>query len=107
MENAQATGAQRMDTSQLRPGDLVLNYGMKIRVDAVHAVEDPTSHGGVVYVCPGTVLNVEEAVEIHDIPRSFMWDNERFVHGPGHGREDFWNVQGNDLATWSIVRTEA
>jgi hypothetical protein len=26
--------------------------------------------------------------------------------GPGHGREDTWVVQGNDLATWWVEREE-
>jgi hypothetical protein len=91
-------------TGEIRVGDLVLNYGMRIRIDEIQVHDDATSHGGKVYCCLGTVLNRDEAIEVHDIPRSFMYDNERFVHGPGHGREDFWNVQGNDLATWTVVR---
>src|SRR5580692_4058342 len=94
-------------TSEIRVGDIVLNYGMRIRIDEIRVIDDSTSHGGKVYCCLGTILNKDEAIEVHDIPRSFMFDNERDLHGPGHGREDFWNVQGNDLATWTVERQEA
>jgi hypothetical protein len=95
-----------VDTSQIGVGDIVLNYGMRIRIDEIQVHEDETSHGGFVYCCLGTVLNVEDAVTIHDIPRSFMFNETRHVHGPDHpdAREDFWNVQGNDLARWTVVR---
>lgn len=94
----------QVDTSQIQVGDLVLNYGMRIRIDEIKVIEEPD---GNCYCCLGTVLNKDEAIEKYDIPRSFMFDEERHVHGPGHGREDYWNVQGNELATWTVVRTEA
>ena len=94
----------QVSTSEIQVGDLVLDYGMRIRIDEIQVHEDPTSHGGKVYCCLGTVLNVQEAIEHHGIPRSFMWDEERFNKGPGHGREDYWNVQGNDLARWAVER---
>jgi hypothetical protein len=99
----------QVDTSQIRVGDLVLNYGMRIRIDEIQVHDDETSHGGKVYCCLGTVLNVEEAIEKYDIPRSFMFNEIRHVYGPDHPgtREDFWNVQGNDLARWNVLRTEA
>jgi hypothetical protein len=98
-----------VDTSQIRVGDLVLNYGMRIRIDEIQVHEDETSYGGKVYRCLGTVLNVEEAIEKYDIPRSFMFNEIRHVYCTLHpgAREDFWNVQGNDLATWTVLRTEA
>lgn len=71
----------QVDTSQIHVGDLVLNYGMRIRIDEIKVIEDETSHGGYVYCCLGTVLNVQEAIETYDIPRSFMFDNARFAHG--------------------------
>jgi hypothetical protein len=106
VENEQATGAHRMDTSQIRVGDLVLNYGMRIRIDEIKVIEEPD---GNCYCCLGTVLNKDEAIKVHDIPRSFMFNEIRHVHGPDHpgAREDYWNVQGNSLATWTVVRTEA
>jgi hypothetical protein len=100
---------QVVDTSQIQIGDLVFNFGMRIRIDEIEVHEDETSHGGKVYCCLGTVLNVQEAIEQHDIPRSFMFNEARHVHGPRHpdAREDYWNVQGNDLARWTVVRQEA
>ncbi len=94
-------------TGDIQVGDVVLNYGMPIRIDEIVRHEDPTTYEGQFWTCFGTVLNVQEAIEVHDIPRFFMFDNERDLHGPGHGREDFWNVQGNNLATWTVERGEA
>jgi hypothetical protein len=96
----------RVDTSQIQVGDLVFNYGMKIRIDEIKVIEEPD---GNCYCCLGTVLNKDEAIEVHDIPRSFMFNEIRHVHGARHpgAREDYWNVQGNSLATWTVVRNEA
>ena len=96
----------QVDTSQIRVGDLVLNYGMRIRIDQIRVIEEPD---GNCYCCYGTVLNVQEAIEGHDIPRSFMFNEIRHVYGAGHpgAREDYWNVQGNSLATWTVVRNGA
>ena len=99
---------ETVDTSEIRVGDLVLNYGMRIRIDEIQVHDDSTSHGGIVYCCYGMVLNVREAIDVYDIPRSFMFNEIRHVHGAGHpgAREDFWNVQGNDLARWTVERRE-
>ena len=106
METANVRNTQTRDTSQIQVGDLALNYGMRIRIDEIKVIEEPD---GNCYCCLGTVLNRDEAIEQYDIPRSFMFNEARHVHGPEHpeAREDYWNVQGNDLATWTVVREEA
>jgi hypothetical protein len=57
------------------------------------------------WACYGTVLNLAEVREAGIVPWSFLFDAERDSKGPGHGREDFWNVQGNNLAYWAVERT--
>jgi hypothetical protein len=109
-------------TGQIRPGDVVLAHGMRVRIDTIRpyhpggqgCVSDPQPREredgfrviacDLAWACYGTVLNVTEAIEVHGIPRSFLYDAERDNKGPGHGREDFWNVQGNNLAYWAVER---
>lgn len=88
-------------TSEIKPGDLVVHYGMLILIEGpANVFEDRRT----VYAWPGKVLNRDDTITDGVVPRSFLFDSERVNHGEGHGREDFWNVQGNDLATWSVVR---
>ena len=105
----QLTTTIQVNTSEIQVRDLVYAHGMRIRINEIKVFEDKTSHGGYVYCCLGTVLNVQEAIERYDIPRGFMFNEARHVHGAGHpdAREDYWNVQGNDLARWTVVREEA
>lgn len=116
-------------TPMLRPGDVLLHHGMVIVIGGLARVShgrcdrplewvasgpryrpprDPEMAEGaecrLTYAWPGRVLNVEEVREAGTVPRSFLFDAERRQRGPGHGREDSWNVQGNVLATWATVR---
>jgi hypothetical protein len=99
----------QVNTSEIQVGDLVHAHGMRIRIDEIKVYDDSTSHGGKVYCCLGTVLNRDEAIERYEIPRSFMFNEARHIHGPEHpeAREDYWNVQGNDLARWTVERQGA
>ena len=102
-------------TGEIRPGDVVHEHGMRVRIDEIHpyhpggrgCVSEPDGREscGLAWACYGTVLNVPEVIAAGIVPRSFLYDNERDNHGPGHGREDFWNVQGNNLARWMVTRT--
>jgi hypothetical protein len=116
-------------TPMLRAGDVILHHGMVIVIEGparvshgqcdhplewvpsgprYHPPRDPEMVEGaecrIRYAWPGRVLNVEEVREAGTVPRSFLFDAERDQRGPGHGREDSWNVQGNVLATWAVVR---
>ena len=96
-------------SSELQVGDIVLNHGMRIRIDEVNEIEDASTYGGRFHCNPGTVLNVQEAVEVYDIPRSFLYNEARHSSlGASHpdAREDYWVTQGNDLATWTIESRE-
>jgi hypothetical protein len=93
-----------VDTSQLRPGDVVLEHGMRIRIDEVREYRpDGSSGADRAWSCPGTVLNLADVLEQHVIPRSFL---ETYGYDEGKGwiveREDAWTVQGNTLATWTV-----
>jgi hypothetical protein len=103
-------------TGEIQPGDVVLEHGMRVRIDEIHpyhpggrgcvsSIEPRLTACGLAWACHGTVLNVPEVIEGGIVPRSFMYDHERDCKGPGHGREDFWNVQGNNLARWAVERT--
>jgi hypothetical protein len=102
-------------TGEIQPGDIVLEHGMRVRIDEVHPYHpggtgcmsgpDGRESCGLAWACHGTVLNVPEVIAAGIVPRSFLYDTERDSKGPGHGREDFWNVQGSNLATWTIQRT--
>jgi hypothetical protein len=104
-------------TSQIRPGDTVCEHGMRVRIDQTrtYPCEGHGHNGGTpysaetctVYAHLGTVTNVAEVRQAGIVPPSFLWDEERFTRGPGHGREDAWVVQGNDLATWWVERPQA
>lgn len=102
-----------LPTGQTRPGDIVHTHGMRVRIDTIRpyhphgagCVTGPSREScDLAWACLGTVLNVREAIEEHGIPRSFLYDRERDNTGPGHGREDYWNVQGNNLARWAVQR---
>lgn len=90
-------------SSELKPGDIVVNYGMRIRIDAVREVEDESSYGGRYYSCPGTVLNLADVAEMEIVPLGWL-RTQKFVEGTGWvtDRTDYWTVQGNDLATWGV-----
>jgi hypothetical protein len=105
-----------LPTGQIQVGDVVLCHGMRVRIDSIRPYHPhgrdcmDRAHGSdldpcpLAWSCPGTVLNVREAIEEYDIPRSFLYDSERAARGHGHGREDHWAVQGNNLARWTVQR---
>src|SRR5258708_26678868 len=77
-------------TGQLRVGDVVLNYGMRVRIDAINPY--PGQYGPA-WSCPGTVLNVAEVLAAEVVPASFM---------TREGRRDYCAVQGNYRARWTV-----
>jgi hypothetical protein len=107
---------QSLKTSEIRPGDVVVSHGMRVRIDRTltfgcegHGHNGGTPHSDetcTIYAHIGTVLNMAEVLNSKIVPASFLYSEERFNRGPGHGREDYWTIQGNDLATWWVERGE-
>jgi hypothetical protein len=88
-------------TGEIRVGDVVLTHGMRVRIDEIHTYED---HGAV-YACLGTVLNLDEVRAAGVVPPSFLYKEARHSSKDAPGaREDHWNVQGNNLARWTVER---
>lgn len=86
----------------MRRGDIVLAYGMRILLD-----DDPQTFSGhgdrTVYSWLGRVLNPDDEAVVNQVPRGWM-------HRDGIGQprtEPRWNVQGNDLACFRVERTES
>ncbi|NGO67001.1 hypothetical protein [Streptomyces boncukensis] len=88
------------DSSQLTQGDIVLDHGMRIRLDICTSRKESDY---TVYAWRGTVLNLEQVREKGHVPMSFL---RTHVWKPGEGwvtdREDVWVVQGNELAEWTV-----
>lgn len=97
----------RIPTSQIRAGDVVLEHGMRVRIDFIREYEGGLDGSGVpgmtVYGCHGTVLNLAEVRAARIVPMSFL-TTDKWVEGQGWttDRRDAWTVQGNDLATWTV-----
>lgn len=114
-----------MPTQDLQAGDVVLCYGMRVRLDTLR-----TRHGGhyfsrdgvtegkcsggdvpelddnacvVVYSWSGTVLNLAEVRAEDVVPMSWL-RTEKWVSGWVTDRNDQWTVQGNFRATWTVER---
>lgn len=90
---------QTVNTGELRPGDVVLTHGMRVRIDDVR--EYATGPGERAWTCQGTVLNVADVIAQRIIPPSFLetygYSDEFHVI-----RRDAWTVQGNTRAHWIV-----
>ena len=88
-------------TGDIKVGDVVLTHGMRVRIDEIKTY--PGGEHGTVYTCPGTVLNLDEVREARIVPRSFLYNAARDSSKDAPGaREDYWVVQGNNLARWTV-----
>lgn len=78
--------AVALPTPELSVGDVVITWGMRVRIDAITTYEDGVTSAA------GTVLNVETVDKDDLVPRSWRGPNG-----------DKWNIQGNALAYWRVV----
>jgi hypothetical protein len=95
-----------LPTSKLRAGDVVVTYGMRVRLPAEPRVYENHGHEGrAVYAWDGIVENLDEVVADGFVPRSFLTE-ELWVDGKGWVFEltGCWVIQGNDLAIWAVER---
>jgi hypothetical protein len=101
--------SEKIPTSQIRVGDVVRAYGMRVRIDTIREYAPEGSSGSdVAWSCQGTVLNLDEVRAAQLVPMGWL-TRDKWVEGQGWAacRDDAWTVQGNDLATWDIERPEA
>ena len=75
-----------VSTDKLRPGDLVLNYDMRIRLGKQHAYVG--NRGGVAWWFPGNVENMDEVFRPDHVTAGLLKADGR------------WTIQGNEIATW-------
>lgn len=87
-------GREVVTTPELREGDIVCAYGMRIKLGERHI--DPRADRDVVWFL-GTILNVEEVDANGWVPRGWRTNDRYPEFEPG----TFWQVQGNELATWA------
>ena len=92
-----------LNTHELRVGDIVHEYGMRVRLDNPPIV---TQRERTVYAWGGDVLNPDEVIAAGVVPRSFLGDHY-WIDGTGWQwfQTNKWTVQGNDLARWSVERS--
>ncbi|MFD3514827.1 hypothetical protein [Streptomyces sp. NPDC058657] len=86
------------DSSELVPGDIVLTYGMRVRLDEGTSRE---SNGELTYSWSGTVLNLDEVRDADVVPMSYLrtW---KWAGGWVIDREDARVIQGNRFANWLV-----
>jgi hypothetical protein len=88
-------------TSEIQAGDIVRNYGMRLRVESVRRIEDANSHGGCFHAAISSCLNPDAVREAGVVPISWLKDCRTSDHRDDHP-EFCWHIQGNDLATWQV-----
>lgn len=94
-------------TGEIRIGDIVLTHGMRVRIDEIRTYPGDAGQPETetVYACLGALLNLDEVREAGIVPRSFLYNEARHSSKDAPGaREDYWNVQGNNLARWTVER---
>ena len=93
-------------TSDILPGDIILTNGMQCLVD--QDVQSVPETDGPVWYTSTLVLNPGEVIGSGIVPRSWLYDHAS-TWGPNgwHIPDDAqprWQIQGNDLARWSVRR---
>jgi len=103
-------------SSQLRKGDIVLSWGMRLLID--QDIKTNVGAHGPVYFTAGLVTNLDELIEdgtVGDpsdecyplIPRSWLYPLVwRAGWEKDYSAEPRWDIQGNDFAQWLIERED-
>ena len=81
-----AEQAEKVRTNELRTGDLVLHYGMRIRLGERH--EYTNDVGSAAWWFPGTVENMSEVYRPDHVTAGLLHEDAQ------------WTIQGNELASW-------
>ncbi|MER6816349.1 hypothetical protein ABT299_44400 [Spirillospora sp. NPDC000708] len=98
---AAATIVRRVSTPDLKPGDLVIHYGMHIRIPEHPCIWQ--HQGSTVYGWLGEIENLEEVLTADCVPISFL-RRTQWVDGEGwvSAIENTWSIQGTELASWYV-----
>lgn len=89
------TTTESVDTTELRDGDLVLNYGMLIRLSNGHeSTSHPVNEYSPTMRFDGEVENYDEIKDTYAVRGLLRSDRQ-------------WAIQGNRLARWARVIEEA
>ncbi|MBO2464035.1 hypothetical protein [Actinomadura violacea] len=96
-----ATIVRQVSTPDLKPGDLVIHYGMHIRVPEWPCIWQ--HKGSTVYGWLGEIENLKEVLLAGCVPISFL-RRTQWVEGEGwvSAIENTWSIQGNELASWYV-----
>ncbi|MFJ8930584.1 hypothetical protein ACIRLA_28750 [Streptomyces sp. NPDC102364] len=107
---AELTQGITLDTSQLREGDVVLTYGMRVLLRGeLKTYPSSGPNPCTVYNWAHTlVTNIDEVKAEGFVPLSWLYP-EKWGIGKGGGwgidwsAEPIWTIQGNHLARWFVV----
>lgn len=92
-ENAIGERLENVSTHELKSGDIVLAYGMRLLLsgDGTVSTGHPTTDPGPALWWSATILNIDEVREEPLVPNAWIRDGK-------------WTVQGNRLARWTVER---
>lgn len=87
----------RLSTHELRDGDIVLVYGMRVRLDGAgnESKAHPQHEHSPTLYWDGVIENLAEVLADGYVPKSFVRDG------------GLWTIQGNGLAHWTVERKSA
>lgn len=93
---------QTVNTGDLLPGDIVLDRGMRVRVDEIREHQaDGAAPGTRAWTCPGTVINLAEVLDAKVIPPQFL---ESYGYSDSWHvlRHDAWTIHGDAGHLWTV-----
>lgn len=99
-----ATIVRSVATPDLKSGDLVIHYGMHIRIPEHPCIWQ--HQGSTVYGWLGVIENLEEVLLAGCVPISFL-RRHQWVKGEGwvYAIDNTWSIQGNELASWYVEQS--
>jgi hypothetical protein len=102
---------ESVPTTQLQVGDIVWSHGMRVRLDGINYDSDEhpnqVEQYGRVLQFAGTVLNLDDVNASDSVPKGYRvrFSNRTALVRAEPQHFDYWAIQGNDNATWTVERT--